>query len=100
MKVWTKVKINQKNKDIESLTKSYINYILNDTSIEKLQEKYQIEQQEIDLIYQELASRIAGLLILYIGKDHRRLKEIYKKYQINPEKFVSFTPELEGYVEK
>lgn len=100
MKVWTKVKIEQKNKDVERLIQAYTNYIFKDTSLSKLKAKYQISQEEINTVYQELASRLGGLLILYIGQDQRRLHDIVNRYQSANASFSNQAPEVEGYIEK
>lgn len=100
MKVWTKVRINQKNKEIDKIVKAYINYLLKDNALSVLAMKYHMEENEVRTVYEQLSARIAGLIILYIGKDQRRLYDILNRYQGDNSYLTRVLPEIEGYIEK
>ncbi len=100
MKVWTKVKVEQKNKTIDELIKAYINYLLKDNDLARIAAKYHIQEDEIEKVYEQLASRIAGILILYIGNDRKRLRDIINRYHGESAYLKQIFPEVEGYVER
>ncbi len=100
MKVWTKVQIHQKNKKIEEIVTAYINYLFKDTTLAVLAKKYKIDSNDMMQVYQELASRISGLLILYLGNDKKRLHDILKRYHGENAYLNQIIPEVEGYVDR
>lgn len=100
MKVWSKVHLKDKNKDIELIAKSLTNYLYGYGPIQAVTRKYKIEQQDRKILDQYTANRIAGILMLYLAKDVNRINDIVNKYNI-PEGIVKdILPEIEGYIEK
>lgn len=100
MKIWTKVKLIDKNKDVELITKSLTNYIYGHGPIVDIAKKYQIKPEDRKIIDQYTANRIAGILMLYLAKDTKRINDIVNKYN-SPEGIIQeITPELEGYIER
>ncbi len=100
MKVWTKVKIEQKNKEIDALIHAYTNYLFKDNMMSVLALKYHIGEEDIEKMYETIAARIAGILILYIGNDKKRLYDIFKRYQGKNTYLKQVTPIVEGYIER
>lgn len=98
MKVWTKIKLKEKNKDISTISNSLVNYIFKDSPLINTFYKYNISPQERQEIEKYMASRIAGLLLLYFSKDSKRINDIVNKY--NDKSNREIFPELEGYIEK
>ena len=100
MKIWTKVKLTDKNKEVELIAKSLTNYIYGYGPIQNISRKYQIKEDDRLLLDQYTANRIAGILMLYLAKDTKRINDIVNKYNI-PDGFIKeIIPELEGYIEK
>ena len=100
MKVWTKVKLTDRNKDVEVISKSLTNYLYGYGPIQNITRKYQIKEEDRKLLDQYTANRIAGILMLYLANDINRINDIVNKYNI-PEGIVKeIIPELEGYIEK
>ena len=100
MKIWTKVHIKDKNKDVETITKSLTNYVYGYGPILDLTRKYNISRADRNMIDQYTANRIAGLLMLYLSKDYKRINHIINKYNINASDLINIVPEIEGYIEK
>ena len=100
MKMWAKVQITDKNKDVETIAKSLTNYLYGYGPILDLVRKYQISPTDRKVLDQYTANRIAGLLMLYLSKDYARINDIANKYNINAINFNEIRPEIEGYVEK
>ncbi len=98
MKVWSRIQIKDKNKDINTISNSLVNYIYKDNPINYLYHKYNINEKEKIAVERYIANRVAGLLLLYFSKDTQRINDIVNKYNINSQKEV--IPELEGYIEK
>ena len=100
MKVWTKVQLTDKNREVELIAKSLTNYLYGYGPIQAITRKYHIQEQDRKILDQYTANRIAGILMLYLAKDVNRINDIVNKYNI-PEGIVKeITPELEGYIEK
>ena len=100
MKVWTKVRLKDKNKDIELISKSLANYLYGYGPIKDLTRKYKISEKDRKIIDCYTANRIAGLLFLYLAHDTKRINDIVNKYNI-PDGIISeILPEVEGYIEK
>ncbi len=100
MKIWTKVKLTDKNKEVELIAKSLTNYLYGYGPILDLARKYHIKPEDRKVLDQYTANRIAGLLMLYLSKDTKRINDIVNKYNI-PEGIISdIMPELEGYIER
>ena len=98
MKVWTKIEVKEKNKDINTIANSLVNYIEKDSPFNDIYYKYNVELNEKNKLEQHMANKIAGLLLLYFSKDKKRINDIVNKYNSNTKKEVY--PELEGYIEK
>ena len=100
MKIWTKVHIKDKNKDVEVITKSLTNYLYGYGPILDITRKYNISQTDRNMLDQYTANRIAGLLMLYLSKDSKRINHIINKYNIDASDLINIVPEIEGYIEK
>ncbi len=100
MKIWTNVKLTDKNKDVELIAKSLTNYIYRYGPIVDITRKYQINPEDRKILDQYTANRIAGILMLYLAKDTKRINDIVNKYNISDEIVQEIIPELEGYLEK
>lgn len=100
MKVWTRVKLTDKNKEVEKIAKSLTNYFYGYGPIIDISRKYQIKPEDRKVLDQYTANRIAGILMLYLAKDTRRINDIVNKYNIPEGLLTEITPELEGYIEK
>lgn len=100
MKVWKCAKFLKKDKNIDMITKSYINYIYKYGPINDLIRKYNISPNDIYKLNQYTANRIAGLIILYLANDKKRLNDIVLKYNTNDLLVSEVTPEIEGYIER
>ena len=100
MKVWSKVRIKDKNKDIEVMSKSLTNYLYGYGPIQDICRKYNIKKEDRAILDQYTANRIAGLLMLYLSKDYNRINDLVNKYNINAIEYGEILPEIEGYVDK
>ncbi len=100
MKIWAKVTIKDKNKEVESVAKSLTNYLYGYGPIHDLCRKYNINQNDRKLLDQYTANRVAGLLMLYLSKDIQRINDIANKYNIDAVNMDNIKPEIEGYIEK
>lgn len=100
MKIWSKVFIKDKNKDVELIAKSLTNYLYGYGPVLDITRKYNISEQDRINLDQYTANRIAGLLMLYLAKDTKRINDIANKYNINATNLKQVTPEIEGYIEK
>lgn len=100
MKIWTKVHLKEQDKTVELISKSLTNYIYNYGPMEDLYRKYNISRSDKQIIDQYAANRIAGLLLLYLAKDTRRINDIVNKYNIDNHLVESILPEIEGYINR
>lgn len=100
MKVWTKVHIKDKNKQVEVLTKALTNYLYEYGPILEISKKYHITPEDRKMVDQYTANRIAGLLMLYLSKDFKRINDIANKYNITSAPNLDINPEIEGYIDK
>lgn len=99
MKVWTKVRLKEYNKDVDVISKSLTNYIYGYGPIQDIINKYNISDDDKHLLEQFCANRVGGLLMLYLAKDIDRINDIVNKY--NTDSSVSgIVPEIEGYITK
>ena len=100
MKVWTKVHIKDHSRQVDKISSALTNYIYRYGPITEIIRKYNISEQDRDILNQYTSNRIAGLLMLYLAKDTARINDIVNKYNI-PEKVLDdIIPEIEGYIEK
>lgn len=100
MKVWTKVKIKDKNPQVDLISKAFINYLFLYGPLQQLCLKYHINSQDKLLLQEYTANRISGLLLLYLSKDIDRINDIANKYNVNTTLGMEITPEVEGYIEQ
>lgn len=100
MEIWSKVFIKDKNKEVELIAKSLTNYLYKYGPIQDITRKYNISIQDKNKLDTYTANRIAGLLMLYLAKDTKRINDIANKYNINTSYINQITPEIEGYIEK
>ena len=98
MKVWSKIRLKEQNKDINTIVNSLVNYIYKENPLNEVYYKYNVEKKDRIAIEEYTTNRIAGLLLLYFSKDPKRINDIVNKYNFNSKKEVY--PELEGYIEK
>ena len=100
MKVWTKVRIKDKNPQVEVISKSFINYLYGYGPIRDLCRKYNVSATDRREIEQYTANRIAGLLLLYLSKDFNRINDIANKYNLDIVSDMEVFPEIEGYIDR
>lgn len=100
MKIWSKVHIKDKNKEVELISKSLTNYLYGYGPILDITRKYNISLEDRQIIDQYTANRVSGLLMLYLAKDTNRINDIVNKYNIDATNFKNIIPEIEGYIEK
>lgn len=100
MKIWSKVLIKDKNRDIEIISKSLSNYLYHFGPIVNITKKYNISNEDRKALDSYTTNRIAGLLLLYLSKDYPRINDIANKYNINTINTDEIIPEIEGYIEK
>lgn len=100
MKVWTKVKIIDENKDVKIISNSLTNYLYRNGPIIDIYNKYNISSSDRYILEKDINEKIAGLLMLYLSKNHQRINDIANKYNTNNIDLESITPVIEAYVEK
>ena len=100
MKVWSKVHIKDKDKNIDVISKSLTNYLYGYGPILDLCRKYNISLEDRRLLDQYTANRIGGLLMLYLSKNTSRINDIVNKYNISAATVEEVLPEIEGYIDK
>ena len=100
MKVWKCAKFLKKDKTVDLISRAYINYIYKYSPINDIIRKYNIDPVDIYKLNQYTANRIAGLLILYMAKDEKRLNDIILKYDTSDLLVSEIIPEIEGYIER
>ncbi len=99
MKVWKRVRFLKKDKKIDMIVKSYVNYIYQNSPVNELVNKYHIEPSDMVRLNQYLDDRIAGLALLTLADDKERLNDIIIKYSNNQLLVGDIVPEIEGYVD-
>lgn len=100
MKVWTKVHLKDKNKNVELISKALTNYLYGIGPVDAISKKYNIRREDRKVLDQYTANRIAGLLMLYLAKDTHRINDIVNKYNIDMGLVKDIFPEIEGYINK
>lgn len=98
MKVWKRVKIKNDNKKINIVANALTNYIFKYGPITSIINKYKVDSNDINELNSYTSNRIAGLLLLYIAHDKKRINDIVNKY--NRENISNIIPEIEGYIDK
>ena len=99
MEVWKRVRFLKKDKKIDMIVKSYVNYIYANSPMIEIINKYHIEPNDVLRLNQYLADRIAGLTVLTLADDKERLKNIITKYDNNQLLVGDIVPEIEGFVD-
>lgn len=100
MKIWTKIHITDKNKDIDTISNSLTNYLYGYGPILDIARKYKIDSKDLIQLNQYTKNRIAGLLMLYLAKDNKRINDIVNKYNFDLDGKNMIVPEIEGYINK
>ena len=100
MKVWTKIHITDKNKDINTISNSLTNYLYGYGPILDIARKYNIDNKDIAALNNYTLNRIAGILMLYLANDNHRINDIVNKYNFNTDMIDEIIPEIEGYINK
>ncbi len=100
MKVWTKVHIKDKNKQVNLISKAFTNYLYTYGPILNIFRKYNISNEDKKSLDTYISNRISGLLLLYLSKDYARINDIANKYNIDSSRIEDVIPEIEGYIEK
>lgn len=100
MKIWTKVHLKDKDKNVELISKSLTNYLYGYGPVLDITRKYNINEEDRKILDQYTADRIAGLLMLYLAKDTKRINDIVNKYNIPNGTVDIVVPEIEGYINK
>lgn len=100
MKVWTKIHLNNQNKKIALISKSFTNYLYGQGPITDIVKKYRISEKDYQELSQYTADRISGILMLYLAKDINRINDIVNKYNLNNGVVNEISPEIEGYIDK
>ncbi|MCI8347347.1 MAG: hypothetical protein HFJ12_05340 [Bacilli bacterium] len=98
MKIWKKIRVKSKDKQIDIVAHSLTNYLFKYGPISDIISKYKIESNDVKIMNEYTTNRIAGLFLLYVAKDTKRINDILNKY--NKKDIKQVTPEVEGYVEK
>lgn len=100
MKVWTKIKLKDYDKNIDTLSNAMTNYLYKYGPITDIFKKYGVTYQEKKVLEEYTSSRIAGILTLYMANDKRRIHDIVNKYYSKDFSAQTIIPELEGYIER
>lgn len=99
MKVWKRVRFLKKDKKIDMITKSYVNYIYENSPINEIFDRYKVSPSERVRLNQYIADRIAGLVVLSLANDKERLNDIVIKYYNNQLLVGEIAPEIEGFID-
>lgn len=99
MKVWKRVRFLKKDKKIDMITKSYVNYIYENSPINEIFDRYKVSPSERVRLNQYIADRIAGLIVLSLANDKERLNDIVIKYYNNQLLVGEIVPEIEGFID-
>ena len=70
MKVWSKVHIKDKNKQVEIIAKALTNYLYTYGPLTDICQKYNIDNNDKIKLNQYTINRIAGLLMLYLSMEY------------------------------
>lgn len=100
MKIWSRVVLKDRNRDIEKVARSFTRYLYEDGPMIDIALKYHLSLEDLQKLNQYTASRVAGLLMLYFSKNYARINDIANKYSSLEEEFGSITPEIEGYIDQ
>lgn len=100
MKVWTKVHLKDQNRNVELISKALTNYLYSYGPIDEITRKYNISHEDRKVLDQYTANRTAGVLLLYLAGDTRRINDIVNKYNLDNNLVNNILPEIEGYINR
>ena len=100
MKIWAKIHIKDKNKDVDIISRSLTNYLYGYGPINDICHKYGISNEDRRRLDKYTANRTAGILMLYLSKNIKRLNDIVNKYNVSIATMNDIEPKIEGYNEK
>lgn len=100
MKVWTKVQLKDRDREVEVISKALTNYLYGVGPMNAISKKYNISEEDRKMHAQHTANRIAGLLMLYLADDTSRINDIANKYNFTNGIVNDIVPEIEGYINK
>lgn len=100
MKIWAKVHIKDKSKQIDLISRSLTNYLYYYGPLSNITRKYNISKEDRKIIDEYTVNRVAGILMLYLSKDYKRINDIVNKYNIDNHNINNVLPMIEGYIEK
>ena len=101
MLIWKKVQLENIDRKTSLLSNALTNYIYKEGPIVQLFNKYNISKEDIKLLDNYTAQRIAGLIILFFSGDSKRINDIANKYNylVDIDDISKIKPEIEGYVD-
>lgn len=100
MKVWTKVHLKDQDKNVELISKALTNYLYGYGPIDAICKKYNVSEKDRGILDQFTANRVAGLLMLYLANDTKRINDIVNRYNVDNNLVSNVLPEIEGYINK
>lgn len=100
MKVWTKVCLKDQDKNVELISRSLTNYLYSCGPVDDICKKYNVDNKDRKTLDQFTANRVAGILMLYLAGDTRRINDIVNRYNIDYSFVEQILPEIEGYINK
>ena len=100
MKIWTKVHLKDQDKNIDLISRALTNYLYGYGPIDSICRKYNVSEKDRKIHDQYTANRIAGILMLYLAKDTKRINDIVNKYNLDNGLVKDILPEIEGYINK
>ncbi len=100
MKVWTRVTLNDQDRNSLLISKSLTNYIYGYGPINEICKKYGVSDEDRMKLDRYTTNRIAGILMLYLANDVKRINDIVNKYNVENQFIQGVLPEIEGYINK
>lgn len=100
MRVWSKVHLKEQNRNVELISKSLTNYLYGYGPMDAICKKYNIDSNDRKVLDQFTADRVAGILLLYLAGDTRRINDIVNRYNVDHSFVGKILPEIEGYINK
>lgn len=100
MKAWTKVNLKEQNRDVELISKALTNYLYGYGPINAICKKYNVSDEDRSVLNQYTANRVAGVLMLYLANDVKRINDIVNRYNVNYGNLEHIAPEIEAYINR
>lgn len=100
MKVWSKVHLKDQNRNVELISKALTNYVYGYGPVDEICKKYNIETKDRKTLDQFMVNRVAGLLMLYLAGDTKRINDIVNRYNIDATFVENVLSEIEGYINR